>query len=237
MSTISNSLVPTPSGLHLYSWPTGNGLKGFIMLEELGVSYIIHPVNLTTGIQHTPEYRAINPNGKIPALIDNSDPMAPVTVFESGAILQYLADKYGKFLPKLPTERFEVLEWVFWQIGVGVYFGLVTKNYRENLFKVIPAEPTDEKDITVKGVANKILADAKTYLGVLEKHLEGRDYMAINEFTIADICIIPVFSPASLKRLGIVPSDDLTEYPNIKRYHSNLSNRPATKKGLSFTFQ
>jgi len=238
MTTINTSLTPKPPGIHLYSWPTGNGLKGFIMLEELGVSYIIHPVNVTTGIQHTPEYRAINPNGKVPALVDNSDPTAPITVFESGAILQYLADKYGKFLPKSPVERFEVLEWVFWQIGVGIYFGIYAKNYRENLLKVVPNEPTDEKDVVVRNTALKILGDGKTYLDVLEKHLVGKDFMALNEFTIADICIIPVFSPTSLKRLGYVASEEMHEYPNIKRYFTKIvQNRPATHKALGLTFQ
>jgi len=109
------------------------------------------------------------------------------------------------------------------------------KNYRENILKTIPADSQDGKDIIVKGVANKMLADTKVYLDVLETHLQGRNYMALNEFTIADICIIPVFSATTLKRFGI--SEDLTEYPNLKQYQARLSNRPATKKALGFTFQ
>lgn len=194
----------------LYTWRTPNGRKVPILLHELGLPYQLHLVDLTKNEQKAPAYLAINPNGKIPALVDRDGPGGPVTVFESGAILQYLADKSGRFLPTEPAARAAVMSWLFWQVGgPGPTFGQLGSAARE------PAR------------YDKLVAEARRLVGVLDGSLRDREYIA-GAYSIADIACYPWFAQVAEEH-GMV----LEDAPNVAAWMARLAMRPAVIAGMS----
>ena len=199
--------------LDLYTWRTPNGKKAPILLAELGAPYRLHLVDLGKGEQKKPEYLAINPNGKIPALVDD-DGGRKVTIFESGAILQYLAEKTGRFLPTEPAARAEVLSWVYWQVGgVGPMFGQVGQFGRQ--------EPRNEAAFA------KFRDEAKRLTGVLDGHLRGREWIAA-DYSIADITSYPWFAATS----EMFP-EVLEGAAEVTRWMDHMAARPAVTKGMA----
>jgi len=215
--TIFHSKIKMSKALDVYSWPTPNGHKIHIMVEELGVPYNAIPINITKGDQFEPKFLAINPNNKIPALVDNDVEGEPVKVFESGAILIYLAEKYGKFLPKSGKARYEVIEWVMWQMGgIGPMLGQV------NHFKRYAPEK-------IEYAINRYANEGKRLIGVLEKQLGKSTYVAGEEYSIADMAILPWVRQFTFDNLELKVED----YPNYKRWHDLLNARPAVQRGLT----
>lgn len=206
--------------IDFYFWTTPNGYKVLLFLEEAGIPYRLIPVNISKGEQFKPGFLKISPNNKIPAIIDN-DPVesnGPVTIFESGAILLYLADKTGRYIPYDTRGRAEVLQWLFWQVGgLGPFAG-------QNLHFVHYA--TDVLPYAI----NRYVSETSRLFKVLDKQLaDGRDYIAGN-YSIADMASFPWINV--YERLN----QDLDDYPNLRRWHELIKNRPATiiarKKGL-----
>lgn len=201
--------------IDLYTWSTSNGRKASIMLEELGADYTVHPIHIGKGDQFTPEYLAINPNGKIPAIIDSDGPGgAPITVFESGAILIYLAEKYGRFLPAEPVARMEVIQWLMFQMGgIGPIFGQVHHFLRA------------AKEEVPYGI-ERYGTEARRLYGVLDRRLDGRDHLAGDGYSIADIATWPWVLRHEWQQV------DLAEYPNVKRWFDTVGSRPAVQSGI-----
>jgi GST-like protein len=199
--------------IQLYTWGTPNGKKVSIMLEEVELSYEVHPINIAKGDQHKPEYLAINPNNKIPAIIDSDGPDGkPLKLFESGAILMYLADKTGKFLPQEMAKRYEVIQWLMFQMGgVGPMFGQANYFYR-----------LEEK---VPFAIERYYKEALRLYKVLEQTLGQRDYLA-GEYSIADIATYPWVGRHDGHNVK------LEEFPNVKRWFDAISQRPAVKRGM-----
>ena len=204
--------------IDLYSWHTSNGRKLYIMLEELGLPYNHHAINIGKDEQFTPEFIAINPNSKIPAMIDSDGPGGePYTVFESGAMLIYLAEKTGKFLPSEPRARYDVIQWLMFQMGgIGPIFGQV-HHFRRAAKEVVPygIERYDK--------------ECRRLYGVLNARLEGRDYV-VDEYSIADIAIYPWTARYEWQEV------DLGDFPNVKRWFDTLSARPAVQKAMAMNF-
>lgn len=208
--------------LDLYYWPTPNGHKITLLLEELaergaGIEYAVKPVNIGKGDQFTPEYLAISPNNKMPAIVDRapSEGDAPLSVFESGAILLYLAEKSGHFLPTDLRQRITVLEWLFWQVA-GL--GPMTGQYGH--FHVYAPEP-------IPYARQRYLAEAQRLLGVLDKRLAGRAFIAGDDYSIADMAAYPwinVYDKAPI---------DLGPYPEVRRWHAAIADRPATRRAYA----
>lgn len=195
--------------IDFYTWTTPNGRKVSIMLEELGIDYTVHPINIGEGEQKTPDYLKISPNNKIPAIVDRNTGM---TLMESGAILIYLAEKYGKFLPKEGEARYRTLEWLMWQMGgPGPMLGQVHHFVHFNPGKAPYAE-------------ERFSAEAKRLYGVLNTRLEGRDYL-VDEYTIADMALWPWISRFEWQ--GI----DLAEFPNVRAWYQRVAARPAVQTG------
>nr|WP_321456751.1 glutathione S-transferase N-terminal domain-containing protein [uncultured Cohaesibacter sp.] len=201
--------------IDLYYWPTPNGWKITIMLEELGVPYSIHTINIGAGDQFQPEFLAISPNNKMPAIVDPEGPDGkPISVFESGAILLYLARKFGRFLPTDERGRVEVEQWLMWQMGG---FGpMLGQNHH---FGTYAPEKIDY-------AINRYRNETHRLYGVLNKALEGRDYVA-GDYSIADMAIVGWVVPH--ERQGI----DLDEFPNVKRWFATLKVRKAVETGLA----
>ena len=199
--------------IQLYTWATPNGKKVSIMLEEVELPYEVHPINIAKGDQHKPEYLAINPNNKIPAIIDSDGPDGkPLKLFESGAILMYLADKTGKFLPQEMAKRYEVIQWLMFQMGgVGLMFGQANYFYR-----------LEEK---VPFAIERYYKEALRLYKVLEQTLGQRDYLA-GEYSIADIATYPWVGRHDGHNVK------LEEFPNVKRWFDAISQRPAVKRGM-----
>src|SRR6201999_3818443 len=170
-----------PDLLQLYSLPTPNGVKISIMLEEIGLPYEAHLVDFNKAEQHTPEFLSLNPNGKIPAILDPNGPDGePLPLFESGAILQYLAEKTGKLLPQDPARRWQTIKWVHFQMGgIGPMFGQV------GFFHKFAG-----KEIADKRPLERYVAESKRLLGVLETRLDGRRWILGEDYTIADISLL-----------------------------------------------
>jgi GSH-dependent disulfide-bond oxidoreductase len=170
-----------PDRLQLYSLPTPNGVKVSIMLEEIGLPYEPHTINIGNNETFTPEYLSLNPNGKIPAIIDPDGPGGvPLGLFESGAILQYLAEKTGKLLPADAARRYETIQWVHFQMSaVGPMFGQVGFFYR-----------FAGREIADKRPLERYVAETKRLLGVLERRLDGRQWIMDDAYTIADISLL-----------------------------------------------
>ena len=195
--------------IDLYSWTTPNGRKVSILLEELGVDYIAHPINIGQGDQKTPEFLEISPNNKIPAIVDQD---TGLKLMESGAIMIYLADKYGKFLASDGDKRTRTLEWLMWQMGgLGPMLGQAHHYLHFNPGKAEYAE-------------ERFSAEVKRLYGVLEKRLEGRDYI-VDDYSIADMACWPWISRYEWQ--GI----DLADYPNVRKWYQRLAARPAVRKG------
>lgn len=205
--------------IQVYSWPTPNGHKVHIMLEEcglrLGRDWEAIPVNIGAGDQFTPEFLKISPNNKIPAIVDPHGPDGkPISLFESGAILLYLAAKTGKFLPRSDRAKYEVLQWLMFQMGgVGPMLGQ-THHFRQY---------APEK---IEYAINRYTNETRRLYGVMNKQLATHKFMAGNQYSITDIAIFPWVR--SWKNQGI----DWAEFPHLKAWFDKISNRPAVKRGV-----
>ena len=195
--------------IDFYTWTTPNGRKVSILLEELGVDYEVHSINITQGDQNSPAFLKISPNNKIPAIIDRDNGMS---LMESGAILIYLAEKYGKFLPKDSIERAEVNEWLMWQMGgFGPILGQAHHFLHFNPGKSDYAEARFRSEV------------ARLY-GVLDRRLEGRDYIC-DDYSIADMACWPWVSRYEWQQVN------LADYPNVRSWYQRLLARDAVQKG------
>ena len=195
--------------IDLYTWTTPNGRKASIMLEEVGLPYTVHAIDISKDEQFAPDFLKISPNNRIPAIIDRDNGMS---LFESGAILIYLADKTGKLLPKDGEERYRVIEWLMWQMGgVGPMIGQAHHFLRQNPGKAPYAEERYHKETL------------RLY-GVLDRRLEGRDFMA-GDYSIADIATWPWIARFEWHKV------DLNQFPNVKRWYVSIAQRPAVQKG------
>jgi len=199
--------------IQLYTWGTPNGKKVSIMLEELELSYEVHPVNLTQRDQFKPEYLAINPNNKIPAIIDDDGPGGkPFTLFESGAILMYLAERSRMLWPTDMRQRYMVIQWLMFQMGgVGPMFGQA--NYFHRLEEKVPY------------AIARFHNEARRLYGVLNNQLGRQEYLA-GEYSIADIATYPWVWRHEMHQVK------LEEYPNVKRWYDRISRRPAVQRGM-----
>jgi GST-like protein len=199
--------------IQLYTWGTPNGKKVSIMLEEIGMAYQTHPVNLVQGEQFRPEYLAINPNNKIPSIVDTEGPEGkPLTLFESGAILMYLAEKSGRFLPADMRPRYTVIQWLMFQMGgVGPMFGQA--NYFYRMQEKVPA------------AIERFHKEALRLYGVLDKELGQREFLA-GEYSIADIATYPWVWRHEMHHVK------LEDFPNVKRWYKTIAARPAVQRGM-----
>lgn len=211
-----------PDILQLYSFPTPNGVKVSIMLEEIGLPYEAHTIKIGEDETWTPEFLSLNPNGKIPAILDPNGPDGkPFGLFESGAILQYLAEKSGKLLPADPARRMETIQWVYFQMaGLGPIFGQLGFFH-----KFAGKEIEDKRPLT------RYVNESKRLLGVLETRLDGRDWIMGNEYSIADIAILGWVR----NLIGFYEAGDLVAYDTLKNVPAWLERglaRPAVQRGL-----
>jgi GST-like protein len=201
--------------IDVYTWATPNGHKIHIMLEECGLSYAVHAVNIGAGDQFKPEFLAISPNNKIPAIVDSEGPEGrTISLFESGAILVYLASKTGKFLPKSDRRKFEVLEWLMFQMGgVGPMLG------QAHHFRMYALEK-------IEYAINRYTNEARRLYGVIDKRLSRSEWLGCDEYSIADIATFPWLR--SWKNQGVV----LDDYPNLKAWFERIEARPAVQRGV-----
>mgnify|MGYP006181498571 FL=1 len=206
--------------IDVYSWPTPNGHKVHIMLEEcglrLGRDWQVHPVNIGQGDQFQSEFLRISPNNKIPALVDPVGPDGkPISLFESGAILLYLAAKTGKLLPRTDRQKFEVLQWLMFQMGgVGPMLG------QAHHFRIYAPEK-------IGYAVDRYTNEAKRLYGVMDKQLSSRKFIAGNQYTVADIAIFPWLR--SWQNQGI----DWADYPRLKDWFDRIAARPAVQRGVA----
>lgn len=195
--------------IDLYTWATPNGRKISIALEELGLPYQVHPVDIGKDEQFKPEFLAISPNNKIPAIVDRDD---GTHLMESGAILIYLAEKTGRLMPSEKKKRFEVLEWLMWQMGgIGPFLGQAHHFLKFNRGKSPYAEERYAKE-------------ARRLYGVLDRRLEGRAFIC-DDYSIADIATWPWISRFEYQDI------DLNDFPNVRRWYLDIASRPAVQKG------
>lgn len=211
-----------PDRLQLYSLATPNGVKVSILLEELGLPYEVHRVAFDSNDQLSPEFLSLNPNNKIPAIIDPAGPGgAPLALWESGAILIYLAEKTGRFLPADPARRYETLQWLMFQMGgVGPMFGQL------GFFHKFAG-----KEIEDKRPLGRYAAETRRLLGVLDQRLAGRDWIMGSDYTIADIATFPWVR----NLVGFYGAGDLVgfgDFPEVERVLKTFLDRPAVQKGL-----
>ncbi|UDF35840.1 UNVERIFIED_ORG: glutathione S-transferase N-terminal domain-containing protein [Shinella sp. XGS7] len=211
-----------PERLQLYSLPTPNGVKVSIALEELGLPYEAHLVDFGSNDQLSPEFLSLNPNNKIPAILDPQGPGGePLALFESGAILVYLAEKQGQFLPQDPALRYQALQWLMFQMGgVGPMFGQL------GFFHKFAG-----KDYEDKRPRDRYVAESRRLLGVLDQHLAGRDWMLGADYSIADIAIWPWVN----NLVGFYGAGELVgfaEFANVQRVLQAFLARPAVQRGL-----
>ncbi len=214
-----------PDRIQLYSLNTPNGVKASIMLEETGLPYEPHLVDITINESHTPEFLSLNPNGKIPAIIDPDGPGSkPIGLFESGAILIYLADKSGKFAPADAALRYETIQWVFFQnAGIGPMFGQI------GFFNKFAG-----KDIEDKRPLERYVNESKRLLAVLETCLDGRDWIMGSDYSIADISTLGWVR----NLITFYEARDLVEFDTLKNVPAWLERglaRPAVQRGLEIT--
>jgi len=200
--------------IDLYTWSTPNGRKVSIMLEELALPYNVHPIDIGKGDQFKPEFVAINPNSKIPAIVDGEGPEGkPYALFESGAILLYLADKSGRFLPEAKARRFEVLQWLMFQMGgVGPMFGQVHHFVRS------APEP-------VPYAIERYSKETRRLYAVLDRHLATREWLG-SDYSVADIATYPWVARHEWHKV------DLGDFPNVKRWFDAIGARPAVQRGM-----
>lgn len=216
-----------PDRLQLYSLPTPNGVKVSIALEEMGLPYEAHRVSFDTQDQMSPEFLSLNPNNKIPAILDPHGPGGkPLALFESGAILVYLAEKSGKFLPTDPAARYHTLQWLMFQMGgVGPMFGQL------GFFHKFAG-----KDFEDKRPRDRYVAESARLLGVLDKHLQGRSWMLGDTYTIADMAIFPWVR----NLVGYYVAGDLVgfaQFAQVQRVLDAFVARPAVVRGLAVPVQ
>jgi len=212
-----------PELLQLYSLPTPNGVKVSIMLEEIGLPYEVHLVDFGKDDQKTPEFLSLNPNGKIPAILDPNGPGGrPLPLFESGAILQYLAEKTGKLLPEDAARRYQTIQWVHFQMGgIGPMFGQV------GFFHKFAG-----KDFEDKRPLERYVGESRRLLGVMETHLAGRQWFMDDDYTIADISMLGWVR----NLIGFYGAGDLVEFSQFKSVAAWLGRglaRPAVQRGLN----
>ncbi|MDA1326191.1 MAG: glutathione binding-like protein [Proteobacteria bacterium] len=200
----------------IYNWPTSNGRKINIMVEELGVEYKIHPIPIGKDAQFTPEFTALNPNQKIPAVVDRDGPGGkPYTMFESGAILMYMAEKHGKFMPTETAARYEVVQWLMFQMGgVGPNFGQ-THHFRRAAPEKVPY------------AIDRFTKETRRLWGVMNDRLADRDWFANNEFSIVDMAVFPWTMRYEWQGIS------LDEFPNMKRWYEAMEARPGVQRGLA----
>lgn len=208
--------VTQTAPIELHYWPTPNGWKVSILLEELGVPYEVKYVNIGKGEQFRPEFLAIAPNNRMPAIVDPEGPGAePISIFESGAILQYLGRKFGRFYPADERKRVSVDQWLMWQMGG---FGpMLGQNHH---FRIYAPEK-------IPYAMDRYLNETHRLYGVLNKQLEGHEYVAADEYSIADMAIIGWAQ--GWKNQGM----DLEEFPHVKAWKARLEERPAVQRGLA----
>lgn len=212
-----------PDRIQLYSLPTPNGVKVSIMLEECGLAYEPHLVDILKNESHLAEFKSLNPNGKIPAIIDPDGPGGkPIGMFESGAILIYLADKTGKFMPTDPARRWETIQWVFFQMAsIGPMFGQV------GFFNKFAG-----KDYEDKRPLQRYVAESKRLLDVLDERLKGRAWIMGDDYGIADIASLGWVR----NLIGFYEARDLVAYDSLKHVPGWLDRalaRPAVQRGLT----
>ena len=200
--------------IDLYFWPTGNGKKITIMLEETGLEYRVIPVNINQGDQFKPEFLAISPNNKMPAIVDRSAGPSGLAIFESGAILQYLAEKTGRFLPQDTPGRFRVLQWVYWQVGgLGPMAGQA-----HHFLRYAPQQ--------IEYAMHRFRTEVARLYKVLDTQLGRGEYIA-GEYSIADIAAWP----------WVVRHDwqgqKLEDFPNVRRWFETVGARPAVQRGAA----
>ncbi len=201
--------------IEVYSWATPNGHKVHVMLEECGLPYRVHAVDIGAGEQFAPEFLAISPNNKIPAIVDPDGPEGrPISLFESGAILLYLAGKTGRFLPDGVAAKYEVLQWLMFQMGgVGPMLG------QAHHFRIYAPE-------RIPYAVDRYTNEARRLYGVMDKRLARSRYLGGAEYSIADIAVFPWLR--SWKNQGI----DWNDYPNLKGWFDEIAGRPAVKRGV-----
>ena len=200
--------------IHLYYWPTPNGHKITMFLEEAGLEYQIHPVDISAGDQFKPEFLAIGPNNRMPVIVDDApeDGGDPVSVFEAGAILVHLAEKTGRFLPRDPRGRKTVLEWLFWQMaGLGPMAG-----QNHHFVQYAPERIPYAMDRYVK--------ETNRLYGVLDRRLAGRAFIGGDEYSIADMACYPWIVPWERQQ------QDLNAFPDLKRWFEAIHERPGTRR-------
>ena len=206
--------------IDVYSWATPNGHKVHIMLEETGLEHRIHGINIRTGDQFKPGFLKVSPNNRIPAIVDHDGPDGkPLSLFESGAILVYLASKSGTLLPADTRGRWTCLQWLMWQMGgVGPMFGQAN-HFRRYAVEKIP--------YAIERYTN----EANRLTNVLDKRLAESEYVGADEYTIADIAVFPWMRGAESR--GI----DMAQYPNVKRWFDAVNGRPAVQRGVQVLSQ
>lgn len=203
------------NSIELYYWPTPNGRKITIFLEEAGLPYDIHPVDIGNGDQFKPEFLKISPNNKMPAIVDPAGPDGrPLAIFESGAILLYLAEKTGRFLPAPVRERYQVIEWLMFQMaGIGPMLGQA-HHFRDYAPEKIPY------------AIDRYTREAARLYGVLDRRLSGAEYVA-GEYSIADMAIYPWI--VSHPRQG----QNLADFPALRNWYDRVAARPAVQRGMA----
>ncbi|MBV1687248.1 glutathione S-transferase N-terminal domain-containing protein [Novosphingobium sp. G106] len=212
-----------PDRLQLYSLPTPNGVKVSIMLEEIALPYEVHRIDFGQDDQHSPEFLSLNPNGKIPAILDPDGPDGkPLALFESGAILHYLAEKTGKLLPADPAERWHAMQWVFFQVGhIGPMFGQV------GFFNKFAGREWEDKR-----PLQRYVDESKRLLDVIEQHLAGREWFVGDDFSIADVSILGWVR----NLIGFYEAGKLVDFPRYTAVAAWLERglaRPAVQRGLA----
>jgi GST-like protein len=202
--------------IDLYTWPTPNGHKIHIMLEETGLPYRVHPVDIGAGDQFKPEFLRISPNNKMPAMIDSDGPDGkPMSMFESGAMLVYLASKSGQFLPESIRDRWSTLQWLMFQMGgVGPMLG------QAHHFLVYAPEK-------IPYAMQRYSKEANRLYGVLDRRLAESRFVACGEYTIADMAIMPWLRFP--ERQGV----NIADYPHVQKWRDGIAARPAVQRGLA----
>lgn len=206
--------------IDLYTYRTSNGRKASIMLAECGVDYTLHIVDITAGEQDAPAFRAINPNGRIPAIVDRDGPDgAPLALFESGAILLYLAQKTGSFLPENEKDRWAAIQWLMWQMGgVGPNFG--------QAFHFLHQHPEDAPDAAVAYGSERYGGEVRRLCDVLDARLAEAAFLAGDDYSVADIATYPWI--ALHKWFGL----ELAALPHLRRWYGEIKARPAVQQGM-----
>lgn len=210
--------------IDVHYWPTPNGWKVTIMLEECGLEYRVIPVDIGAGDQFKPDFLRLCPNNRMPAIVDHAPAGggAPIAIFESGAILEYLADKTGRFLPRAPAERFRVLQWVYWQMAnLGPMMG--NANHFRNYAKTLVDDPAQLAYGT-----KRFTGEVDRLCGVMDAQLSAQPWLAGSEYSIADIITWPW---AMLMERILGDASVWTTYPHLKRWVDDVAARPAVQRG------